>query len=85
MGMLDRLVIGTQIRMRRAQEEFKEFMTSERGVSNVVATIIILLIVVLIIAIFWERLQKWLKDLMDQIFDESYGNEILSGTAGTEP
>lgn len=72
MGMLDRLVISAQNRMRRAQEEIKEFMTSERGVSNVVATIIILLIVVLIIGIFWDKLQTWLKGMMDTIF----GTEI---------
>lgn len=72
MGMLDRLVISAQNRMVRAQEEIKEFMTSERGVSNVVATIIILLIVVLIIGIFWDKLQTWLKGMMDTIF----GTEI---------
>ena len=68
MGMLDSLVISAQNKMRRAQEEIKEFMTSERGVSNVVATIIILLIVVLIIGIFWDKLQTWLKGMMDTIF-----------------
>ena len=72
MSMIDCLIINVQNRMRKAQENFKEFMTSERGVSNVVATIIILLIVVLLIAVFWEKLQEWLKGIMDQIFGTSF-------------
>lgn len=68
MNTIDYLVIGAQNRMAKAKEGFRNFMSSERGVSNVVATIIILLIVVLLIGVFWDRLQEWLKGIMDTIF-----------------
>ncbi|MBQ7774495.1 MAG: hypothetical protein IJ379_01110 [Lachnospiraceae bacterium] len=69
MNTVDYLVISAQSRMAKAREGFKNFMTSERGVSNVVATIIILLIVVIIIGIFWDKLSAWLSDMMNTIFD----------------
>ena len=72
MSKLDYLAISAQMKWARAKESFKEFMKSEKGVSNVVATIIILLIVVLIIALFWEKLQTWLNGMMQIIF----GTEI---------
>ena len=68
MNKLDRLYISMQTKMARAKEGIKDFFTSEKGVSNVVATIILLLIVVLIIVIFWDKLQVWLKGMMDRIF-----------------
>lgn len=68
MHIVDMCLINAQTRMIKAKENVKEFFTSERGVSNVVATIIILLIVVLIIGVFWDRLQVWLDGMMDTIF-----------------
>lgn len=68
MRTLDKLYISAAYRMKRAMEEIKEFCLSEDGVSNVVATIIILLIVVILIGAFWERLSKWVTDIMNQIF-----------------
>ena len=49
MNTVDYLVISAQSKMEKAKEGIKNFFTSERGVSNVVATIIILLIVIIII------------------------------------
>ena len=72
MNTSDYLVISAQNRMAKAKENFRNFMSSERGVSNVVATIIILLIVVLLIGVFWERLQKFLKGIMDTIFSSEF-------------
>lgn len=68
MSTFDSMIINAQCRMSRAKENFKEFWSGEKGVSNIVATIIILLIVVLLIGVFWDRLQEWLKAMMDQIF-----------------
>lgn len=72
MNTFDNFVISAQCRTVKARDDFKrglrEFFTGERGVSNVVATIIILLIVVLIIGVFWDNLQLWLKDMMETIF-----------------
>lgn len=82
MSKLDCLAISAQLKLTRAKEGFKEFMKSEKGVSNVVATIIILLIVVLIIAFFWEELQKWLDGMMDQIFGTEFTDDGLSAVGG---
>lgn len=77
MNTIDYLVISAQNRMAKAKENFRNFMSSERGVSNVVATIIILLIVVLLIGVFWERLQKFLKGIMDTIFSSEFTTDGL--------
>lgn len=72
MNVLDKLYIGAHIRMMSARDKVKKFLASQDGVSNVVATIIVLLIVVLLIGVFWDKLQVWIKGIMDQIF----GTEI---------
>ncbi|MBQ8231849.1 MAG: hypothetical protein IJZ34_07995 [Lachnospiraceae bacterium] len=72
MNTIDYLVIGAQNKMAKVKESFRNFMSSERGVSNVVATIIILLIVVLLIGVFWDRLQAFLKGIMDTIFSSEF-------------
>ena len=80
MSMFDYWFISTQNRMERAKESFNDFMASEKGVSNVVATIIILLIVVLLIGFFWDELQKWLDKIMDTIFSTEFTDDGLTGT-----
>lgn len=72
MSKLDGLYVNMQSKMARVKEGIRDFFTSEKGVSNVVATIIILLIVVLLIVVFWDRLQVWVNDMMNTIF----GTEI---------
>lgn len=72
MSTLDNMIIAGRCRMTKAKENFREFWSSEKGVSNVVATIIILLIVVLIIGVFWDKLKVWLDGMMAQIFDTSF-------------
>ncbi len=71
MNALDKLVISAKLKAASAKDSMKEFLSSEKGVSNVVATIIILLITVLLIVIFWGRLKEWLGDIMDTIFDST--------------
>ena len=56
MKMLDSLCIGAMVRMTAMKDKAKDFVKSQDGVSNVVATIIILLLVVMLIAVFWENL-----------------------------
>ena len=72
MNMVDNFVIAAQNGAYKAKEGVKNFFSSQKGVSNVVATIIILLIVVLIIGVFWGKLQTWLNKMMDDIFNQSY-------------
>lgn len=79
MVLLDALYISAQSRLRLARDKAKEFLASQRGVSNVVATIIVLLIVVLLIGVFWNRLKEWVADIMDQIFGTSYDDSGLGG------
>lgn len=78
MSTLDSMIINAQFKMTRAKENFKEFWSSEKGVSNVVATIIILLIVVLLIGFFWDKLQIWLDGMMDTIFGTEFNSDGLS-------
>ena len=76
MYLLDSLYIRVQSRMRMAGEKAKEFFTSQRGVSNVVATIIVLLIVVLLLD------KTWVQDIMDQIFGTKFDSDGLGGSGG---
>ncbi len=77
MELLDRLYISVQSRLWRAKDKVKEFMDSQDGVSNVVATIIILLIVVLLIGVFWDRLKTFVGDMMDKIFNTEFTDSGL--------
>jgi Flp pilus assembly pilin Flp len=77
MELLDRLYISAQSRLWRAKDKVKEFMDSQDGVSNVVATIIILLIVVLLIGVFWDRLKTFVGDMMDKIFNTEFTDSGL--------
>ena len=79
MRTLDMWYINARTRMIKAQERAKDFFTSEKGVSNIVATIIILLVVVLIIGVFWDRLQVWLDGMMDTIFGTTPSVDKMDG------
>jgi len=72
MNMIDSLYLSVKNRAARAKDSFVEFMTAERGVSNVVATIVILLIVILLIGIFWGRLKTFIEGIMDKIFSSEF-------------
>ncbi|MCM1120917.1 MAG: hypothetical protein NC543_16345 [bacterium] len=78
MSALDRLYIGAQIKLMSARDRVKNFLASQDGVSNVVATIIVLLIVVLLIGIFWNRLKEWIGGIMDTIFGTQFDDSGLS-------
>ena len=75
--MLDSLCIGAMVRMTAMKDKAKDFVKSQDGVSNVVATIIILLLVVMLIAVFWENLQEWISGMMDQIFGTTFDDSGL--------
>lgn len=78
MNALDRLYIGAQLRLAAAGNRVKEFWKSQKGVSNVVATIVILLIVVLLIGIFWGRLKVWIEGIMNKIFGSEFTDDGLT-------
>ena len=77
MKMLDSLCIGAMVRMTAMKDKAKDFIKSQDGVSNVVATIIILLLVVMLIAVVWENLQEWISGMMDQIFGTTFDDSGL--------
>ena len=78
MNKMDSLFLAVKNRAAKAKDSIKEFMTTESGVSNVVATIVILLIVILLIVFFWDRLQEWLDKMMDTIFGTEFKSDKLT-------
>ena len=59
-----------------AKENFTEYVKSEKGISDLVATIIVLLMVVIIVGVFWEGISEWLGDIINRIL----GSGIDDGT-----
>lgn len=70
MELLETMCVYASIMAMRTKERVKNFLESQSGVSNVVATIIILLIVVVLIGAFWTRLSEWIGGIMDKIFQD---------------
>ena len=74
MNTLDKMFVSAKVRAGKMKDAVKDFMTSEKGVSNVVATVILILIVVLLISFFWGQLQEmvkgWLKEITDVKFEK---------------
>lgn len=68
MRTLDGLCIQAMGKVNLYRDKLYDFWKKQDGVSNVVATIIILSIVVAMIAFFNERLQRWVKEMIDAIF-----------------
>lgn len=68
---IDKAVIAAANRISRKAEAFGK---DERGVSNIVATVILILIVVTLAAIFWKNLSSWFNTLWSQIT----GTQIIS-------
>ena len=60
--MLERLDYG-YIRIKNWLSVFaEEFMSDERGVSGIVATVILVLLAVLLAGIFWDKISTWVRD-----------------------
>lgn len=68
MNLLNRLYVGTMLRINNFVEEFKN---DEKGVSSIVATVLLILIVVLLAAIFWESIQTWFSDTWAKIMGKA--------------
>ena len=82
MNVLDRAYIWTTIRLSSAKDRMKEFLSDQDGISNVVAVIIVLLITVLLIGVFWDRLQEWINDIMNDIFGTTFSDSGLDKLGG---
>lgn len=68
MKTMDKWFIKAQTKMLKAEERVKKFFTSERGISNIAATVLLLSVVVLVVSLFWGQLKQWLTDMMNDIF-----------------
>lgn len=72
------MYIGAATKLDAAKREHEQSLAEdERGVAAIVATILVLLIVVLLVAVFYDRLSEYFKDLMDKVFDS--GNTPTKG------
>lgn len=67
MRALDGLCIQAMGKVNLYRDKLYDFWKKQDGVSNVVATIIILAIVIGMIAIFNERLQSWIMEIIDDM------------------
>lgn len=65
-NLMTKLYIGAATKLDAAKTKLAE---DERGVAPIVATILIMLIVVLLVAVFYDKLSAWFKEMMDKIFD----------------
>jgi len=68
MNIFDRAYLTMQQKFNNFKEDVKEFMASQSGVSNVVATILILLIVVILVGVFFNKLKEFVNGLFEKIF-----------------
>lgn len=68
--MLEDFLILTKIQMCNFIEELRD---DERGVSNIVATVILILIVVLLAALFWGKLKEYFEGLWTRVSSTSDG------------
>ncbi len=68
--MLESFLILTKLTMNNFVDELR---SDERGVSNIVATVILILIVVLLAALFWTNLQTYFTDLWNRVTSTSDG------------
>lgn len=75
MNKLDCLYIGARVRLEKAGERIRDFFASQDGVNTVVATIVMLLITVILIAVFWEQLSGWVKQILEIIFNHPLPSE----------
>lgn len=70
--MLERLDYG-YIRIKNWLSDFaEEFMSDERGVSGIVATVILVLLAVLLAGIFWDQIKTFVQEnLWKQVTDNA--------------
>ena len=68
MKKIDELMLKAYVKSITAKENIKEYMNSEKGISDLVITILVLAIAVILIGVFWDKLSEWLNGIMDGIF-----------------
>ena len=65
MKKINELMLKAYVKSLATKEKIKEYMESEKGISDLVITILVLAIAVILIGVFWDRLSEWLGDIMD--------------------
>ncbi len=64
MEFLNSMVLGAKVRMLKAKEALKNVMTEEKGVSNIVATVLIIIVAIALVALLWGLLQDWIVEVV---------------------
>ena len=70
------LIRRAYINMNSKKEAFKN---DERGVSDIVATVLLLLIVVLMAAVFYDTIAEWFSTMMEKIFSTGDAGNFNTG------
>ena len=73
MNFLNSMVLGAKARMLKAKEEMKNVMAEEKGVSNIVATVLIIIVSIALVALIWSFLDEWIIEVFEELLD--FGKE----------
>ena len=69
MNFINSMVLGAKVRMLKAKEALKNVMTEEKGVSNIVATVIIIIVAVALVALMWTFLKDWIIEVFTDLLN----------------
>jgi len=61
MYFLNSMILGVKTRMMKAKEEMKNLIVEEKGVSNIVATVLIIIVAIALVAAIWAFLGDWIE------------------------
>lgn len=73
MNFINSMVLGAKARMLKAKEEMKNVMAEEKGVSNIVATVLIIIVSIALVALIWSFLDEWIIEVFEELLD--FGKE----------
>ena len=73
MNFFNSMVLGAKARMLKAKEEMKNVMAEEKGVSNIVATVLIIIVSIALVALIWSFLDEWIIEVFEELLD--FGKE----------
>ncbi|MBQ3517167.1 MAG: hypothetical protein IJA29_08075 [Lachnospiraceae bacterium] len=69
MNFINSMVLGAKVRMLKAKEALKNVMTEEKGVSNIVATVLIIIVAVALVALMWTFLKDWIIEVFTDLLN----------------
>ena len=69
MNFLNSVVLGAKARIMKAKEQMKNLMAEEKGVSNIVATVLIIIVSIALVALMWTLLDEWIIGVFEELFN----------------